>query len=217
MTKRSKKATSATMVQKNALWPRRTRRNAGHDAPRGQRQARLRVGNDREETDARAAVEDPKDIEKPRANSERRILLLVATKGSKYRWRMSSVLMDANDASLATEGIDRLLARRGRRGGRAVRGRGRMRKRGLSGGGTLRRKSPQQGQRPSSAMGPVASARSQWPRASHNGLMHCTVKPGRYCMRTPSVASQLCGARYGVCGRSSLGRPKQNCWRGFCR
>lgn len=68
-----------------------------------------------------------------------------------------------------------------------------MRKRGLSGGGTLRRKSPQQGQRPSSAMGPVASARSQWPRASHNGLMHCTVKPGKYCMRTPSVASQLRG------------------------
>lgn len=80
---------------------------------------------------------------------------------------------------------------RGRRGGRAVRDRGRMRKRGLSGGGTLRRKSPQQGQRPSSAMGPVASARSQWPRRSHNGLMHCTVKPGRYCMQTPSVAGQL--------------------------
>ena len=68
-----------------------------------------------------------------------------------------------------------------------------MRKRGLSGGGTLRRKSPQQGQRPSSEMGPVASARSQCPRASHNGLMHCTVKPGKYCMRTPSVASQLRG------------------------
>jgi len=67
-----------------------------------------------------------------------------------------------------------------------------MRKRGLSGGGTLRRKSPQQGHRPSSAIGPVASARSQWPRASHNGLMHWTVKPGKYCMRTPSVASQLC-------------------------
>ena len=84
-------------------------------------------------------------------------------------------------------------AQRGRRGGRAVRGRGRMRKRGLRGGGTLRRKSPQQGQRPSSAMGPVASARSQWPRASQSGLMHCTVKPGRYCMWTPSVADQLCG------------------------
>jgi hypothetical protein len=83
---------------------------------------------------------------------------------------------------------------RGRSGGRAVRERGRMRKRGLRGGGTLRRKSPQQGQRPSSAMGPVASARSQWPRASHNGLMHCTVKPGRYCMRTLSVASQLCAS-----------------------
>jgi hypothetical protein len=92
-----------------------------------------------------------------------------------------------------------------------------MRKRGLRGGGTLRRKSPQQGQRPSSAIGPVASARSQWPRASHNGLMHCTVKPGKYCMWTPSVASQLGGARYGACGRSSLGRPKQNCWCGFCR
>lgn len=88
---------------------------------------------------------------------------------------------------------------RGRRGGRAVSGRGRMRKRGFSGGGTLRRKSPQQGHRPSSAMGPVASARSQWPRASHNGLMHCTVKPGRYCMRAPSVASQTC-----VCEKSRV-------------
>ena len=80
---------------------------------------------------------------------------------------------------------------RGRRGGRAVSGRGRMRKRGLSGGGTLRRKSPQQGQRPSSAMGPVASARSQWPRRSHIGLMHCTVKPGRYCIGAPSVAASF--------------------------
>jgi len=87
---------------------------------------------------------------------------------------------------------------RGRRGGRAARGRGRMRKRGLSGGGTLRRKSPQQGQRPSSEMGPVASARSQWPRASHTGLMHCTVKPGKYCMRAPSLAGQICG-RTTVC------------------
>lgn len=66
-----------------------------------------------------------------------------------------------------------------------------MRKRGLRGGGTLRRESPQQGQRPSSTMRPVASARSQCPRASHNGLMHCTVKPGRYCIDAPSVASQL--------------------------
>jgi len=23
--------------------------------------------------------------------------------------------------------------------------------------------------------------------------MHCTVKPGKYCMRAPSVAGQLCG------------------------
>lgn len=59
-----------------------------------------------------------------------------------------------------------------------------MRKR-PSGGGTLRRKSPQQGQRPSLAIGPVTSTRSQWPRASHNGLMHCTVKPGKYCIVSP--------------------------------
>jgi hypothetical protein len=71
---------------------------------------------------------------------------------------------------------------RGRSGGRAVNGRGRMRKRGPSGGGTLRRESPQQGQRPSSQNARVASARSQWPRASHCGLMHCTVKPGRNCI-----------------------------------
>jgi len=38
-----------------------------------------------------------------------------------------------------------------------VRERGRMRKRGASGGGTLRRKSPQQGQRPSLPRGVVAS------------------------------------------------------------
>jgi len=49
----------------------------------------------------------------------------------------------------------------------------------------LRRNSPQQGQRPSLATGPVTSARSQWPRASHCGLMHCTVKPGRYCIVLP--------------------------------
>ena len=71
---------------------------------------------------------------------------------------------------------------RGRKGGRAVSGRGRIRKRGPSGGGTLRSDSPQQGQRPSSQNARVASARSQWPRASHCGLMHCTVKPGRNCM-----------------------------------
>lgn len=82
---------------------------------------------------------------------------------------------------------------RGRSGGRAVRGRGRMRKRGPSGGGTARRKSPQQGQRPLAATGPAESARSQWPRASHNGLMHCTVKPGRYCMRFPPVAADSAG------------------------
>jgi hypothetical protein len=71
---------------------------------------------------------------------------------------------------------------RGRSGGRAVSGRGRIRKRGPSGGGTLRKALPQQGQRPSSQNARVASARSQWPRASHCGLMHCTVKPGRNCI-----------------------------------
>jgi hypothetical protein len=74
---------------------------------------------------------------------------------------------------------------RGRNGGRAVSGRGRMRKRGPSGGGTLRSDWPQQGQRPSSQNARVASARSQWPRASHCGLMHCTVKPGKNCISFP--------------------------------
>jgi len=58
------------------------------------------------------------------------------------------------------------------------------------GGGTVRRKSPQQGQRPSPLTGSMASARSQWPRASQSGLMHCTVKPGKYCMFLPSEVAQ---------------------------
>ena len=74
---------------------------------------------------------------------------------------------------------------RGRSGGRAVSARGRMRNRGPSGGGTFRSDSPQHGQRPSSQNARVASARSQWPRASHCGLMHCTVKPGRNCISFP--------------------------------
>jgi hypothetical protein len=60
-----------------------------------------------------------------------------------------------------------------------------MRKRGPRGGGTLRKASPQQGQRPSIPKGRVASARNQWPRASHCGLMHCTVNPGRNCISFP--------------------------------
>jgi hypothetical protein len=60
-----------------------------------------------------------------------------------------------------------------------------MRKCGPSGGGTLRRESPQLGHRPSPAAGRATSARSHWPRASHIGLMHCTVKPGRYCIASP--------------------------------
>ena len=49
----------------------------------------------------------------------------------------------------------------------------------------MRRKSPQEGQRPSLATGPATSARSQRPRAWHSGLMHCTVRPGRYCIASP--------------------------------
>lgn len=74
---------------------------------------------------------------------------------------------------------------RGPSGGRVPSKRGRMRKRGPSGGGTLRRNSPQEGQRPSLATGPATSALNQCPRASHSGLMHCTVKPGRYCIASP--------------------------------
>src|SRR5437762_9573105 len=66
-----------------------------------------------------------------------------------------------------------------------------MRKRGPSGGGTLRRESPQQGQWPSPPRGAVASARSQRPRAAHCGLIHCTVKPGKNCIFSPSVAAKL--------------------------
>jgi hypothetical protein len=93
---------------------------------------------------------------------------------------------------------------RGRRGGRVVRGRGRKRRCGPSGGGTLRRKSPQVGQRPSLPRGLVASARNQWPRAAHSGLMHCTVKPGRYCIASPSpLAAEVLAA---VPRRKRLGR-----------
>ena len=44
------------------------------------------------------------------------------------------------------------------------------------------------GQRPSLRTGCVASARSHCPRAAHCGLMHCTVKPGKYCMQSPRKA-----------------------------
>lgn len=85
-----------------------------------------------------------------------------------------------------------------------------MRKRGPSGGGTLRRKSPQQGQRPSLPVGAVASARSHWPRASHCGLMHCTVKPGKYCMCSPSEAANPGKDRDPLDGR----KPIRECtWR----
>ena len=104
---------------------------------------------------------------------------------------------------------------RGRgRSGRAVRDRGRMRKR-PSGGGTLRRKSPQQGHRPSMPSGVVASARSQWPRASQNGLMHCTVRPGRYCIMSPSMAALLAfpAMQFSAAAHSRIGRVP---WRPIC-
>gem|GEM_PF-4785523 len=115
---------------------------------------------------------------------------------------------------------------RGRSGGRAVSGRGRIRNRGPSGGGTLRSELPQQGQRPSSLKARVASARSQWPRASHCGLMHCTVKPGRNCMSFPSAAGALSRRRPGGADPIPLAtdgfanrRPTNGrlYWRGFWR
>jgi hypothetical protein len=66
-----------------------------------------------------------------------------------------------------------------------------MRKRGPSGGGTLRSGSPQLLHR-SSPNGPAGLARSQWPRASQCGLMHCTVHPGRYCIRSPKIPFAVC-------------------------
>ena len=32
---------------------------------------------------------------------------------------------------------------------------------------------------------PASAARSQWPRAAHSGLIHCTVQPGKYCTLIP--------------------------------
>ncbi|MFY9584577.1 MAG: hypothetical protein WAR21_08820, partial [Candidatus Acidiferrales bacterium] len=71
---------------------------------------------------------------------------------------------------------------RGRPDGRyALSGRGRKRSRGPSGGGTLCSGAPQLLQESARA----ASTRSQWPRAWHCGLMHCTVQPGKYCTVPP--------------------------------
>ena len=38
---------------------------------------------------------------------------------------------------------------------------------------------------------PDAPARSQWPRAAHSGLMHCTVQPGKYCTFSPFYSGML--------------------------
>jgi hypothetical protein len=52
---------------------------------------------------------------------------------------------------------------------------------GASGGGTFCNGAPQQGH-----WGVwISVTRIQWPRASHTGLMHCTVQPGKYCMVSP--------------------------------
>ena len=50
-------------------------------------------------------------------------------------------------------------------------------------------------------VGVVMSARIHWPRASQSGLMHCTVKPGKYCIESPSEAAKLrpIHARRGRC------------------
>jgi hypothetical protein len=56
-----------------------------------------------------------------------------------------------------------------------------MRNRGASGGGTLWSGAPQLLQ---ISCG-VPWTRSQWPRAGHSGVKHCTVQPGRYCILFP--------------------------------
>ena len=55
--------------------------------------------------------------------------------------------------------------------------------RGASGGGTLCSGELQLLQNSP----PDAPARSQWPRAAHSGLMHCTVQPGKYCTFFPPL------------------------------
>src|SRR5579872_7067935 len=41
-----------------------------------------------------------------------------------------------------------------------------------------------------------SAARSQWPRAAHSGLMHCTVHPGKYCTLSPSFGVSWSVARF---------------------
>ena len=60
------------------------------------------------------------------------------------------------------------------------------------GGGTACKEQPQLGQNSKPAFGPERWARSQCPRAEQSGLMHCTVQPGRYCMRVSPVAASPC-------------------------
>ncbi len=58
--------------------------------------------------------------------------------------------------------------------------------RGASGGGTLCSGALQLLQNSP----PESPARSQWPRAAHSGLMHCTVQPGKYCTIFPPHCEQ---------------------------
>jgi hypothetical protein len=83
-------------------------------------------------------------------------------------------------------------SQRGRKDGRAESGRGRKWGRGARGGGTCRRDSPQEGQNSDLTI----SARSQRPRSSQCGFMHCTVEPGmRDITSSPAAA---CSARNGT-------------------
>jgi len=58
---------------------------------------------------------------------------------------------------------------------------------------------------------PVPAQVAQWINALHGEtgqILHA------HSLSGPASSA---GARYGASGRSSLGRPGQNCWRGFCR
>jgi hypothetical protein len=55
---------------------------------------------------------------------------------------------------------------------------------------------------------PETAARSQWPRAGHSGLMHCTVHPGKYCtLVPPGLTTAFSGAWF---------RSEPEKLRGFC-
>jgi hypothetical protein len=82
-----------------------------------------------------------------------------------------------------------------------------MRKRGAIGGGTLWRGPPQLLQ----LSWRVSSTRSQCPRAGHSGFKHCTVQPGRYCIRPPVTLGAVDGPR-GFCFPAA-GAAARKSWR----